>query len=179
MNLQQASFQFDPSPIHPYQVLDQLHDQEERISSSPREGVSPVRLPTSAVPHGPIESAYTAPSGNPYAKIGNSVALADGIIPKNSRESVSVRAFATEVRRIMRQYSPTAGVKRKLRSEFLAFIQSASKKTAARRAQILEELRKYDLEADGLAAPLFNREIGRQLRKKLQDLDTDSEDDLT
>lgn len=178
MDTQQAFFQFGPKPVHRYQVLDELFDEEERISSHPQAKMAPA-----GQAHQHTESqvlsgaAYKAPSGNPYAKIDNSPPLPEEAIKKASPQGASVRTFEAELRRILKQYSPTVGSVRRLRAEFRAFIASAVKKSALRRSQILEGLRKYDLEADGFAPPLFNREISRHLKKKLQDLDQDPEDE--
>lgn len=179
MNPQQATFNFGPLPIHRYQVLDELFEEEERIASLPCKLQAPVsqaacRLASERLLL--LGGAYQAPSGNPYSKIEDSPDLQKAMPATEYQEGVSVRTFQNEVRRILKQYSPTAGLARRLRTEFREFIASAVQKSSQRRAQILEELRKYDLEADGLAPPLFNREISRQLRKKLQELDHDSED---
>jgi hypothetical protein len=180
MDSQQAFFRFGPKPVHRYQVLDELFEEEERMSSLPQAKMAPASLATGRTAPSVLgEGPYKAPSGNPYAKIDNSPPLPGEAIKKALPEGAAARNVEAELRRILKQYSPTAGSVRRLRAEFRAFITSTLKKSAVRRAQILEELRKYDLEADGFAPPLFNREMGQRLTKKLQDLDQDADDEPT
>ena len=180
MDSQQAFFRFEPKPVHRYQVLDQLFEEEERMSSLPQVKVDrPSRAGYGTEPRVVSEGAYNAPSGNPYARIDNSRPLPGELTKKAQLEGASVRTVEAELRRILKQYSPTAGSVRRLRAEFRSFIASVVQKSARRRSQILEELQKYDLEAAGFAPPLFNREMGRHLKKKLQDLNQDGDDEST
>jgi hypothetical protein len=117
------------------------------------------------------QSHYSSVSGNPYAKLSIEVDALEFLDSEiEDLVAVSSSEFKRQAGRILRQYSPTVGKSRRLRPEFRAFVEGPATKSPETRAQILNELRKYDLEASGYAPPLFNREMSDKVLKKLRQI---------
>jgi hypothetical protein len=169
MKAKQLELLLPHSFTHRYQVLDALSDAEEaRLGLTTPSSTSTA----SATPlHTKVSDGYAhhygLPSGNPYSRVAEENKPNNSSIPLSPSTRISARAFEREATRILRQYSPTVGKRRKLRPEFRSFVSSHVSKPPAGRAQILAELQKYDLSASGFAEPLFNREMSDRMLKKL------------
>lgn len=201
---QQLHLNFGTKPVHRYQVLDQLSDEEELLSNEfeDREAGAASRSAgglaqsksrelnlshyssVSGNPYAKLsleadaleflqldQSHYSSVSGNPYAKLSIEVDALEFMDSEiEDLVAVSSSEFKRQVGRILRQYSPTVGKSRRLRPEFRSFVVGPATKSPETRAQILNELRKYDLEASGYAPPLFNREMSDKVLKKLRQI---------
>lgn len=201
---QQLHFNLGTKPVHRYQVLDQLSDEEEllnnefenRKASAASRSAGGLALnkslqlnqshyfSVSGNPYAKLsleadaleilqlnQSHYSSVSGNPYAKLSIEVDALEFLDSEiENLVAVSSSEFKRQAGRILRQYSPTVGKSRRLRPEFRAFVEGPATKSPETRAQILNELRKYDLEASGYAPPLFNREMSDKVLKKLRQI---------
>lgn len=173
---QQLHLNFGTKPVHRYQVLDQLSDEEELLSNEfeDREAGAASRSAGGRAQSKSRElnlSHYSSVSGNPYAKLSFEVDALEFMDSEiEDLVAVSSSEFKRQAGRILRQYSPTVGKSRRLRPEFRSFVEGPATKSPETRAQILNELRKYDLEASGYAPPLFNREMSDKVLKKLRQI---------
>lgn len=169
MKAKQLELLLPHSHIHRYQLLDALSDVEEKhLNLSPDSSCqntsidfSPTRTSDGFTHH------YGLPSANPYARIPGEIEPTNNDPSLTAGSTITAKYFSREASRILRQYSPTVGKSRRLRPEFRAFVATNASKPPAGRAQILSELQKYDLAANGFAEPLFNREMSDRVLKKL------------
>lgn len=170
MKTKQLELLLAHNSTHRYQVLDALSDAEDARLDLPPQAFSP-RTPLELI-HSQSQDGYShhygLPSGNPYSHIKGEVNIADSNLAGMPHPKISARTFEREVTRILRQYSPTVGKRRKLRPEFQSFVASNISKTPMGRYRILSELKKYDLSISGFAEPLFNREISDHILNKLR-----------
>lgn len=155
--------------IHRYQVLDALFDAEEAHQDTIKahklsnlETITKNNKPSQELAH-----HYRLPSANPYSRISAEIESAPLVESSLPQVKISAGYFKREATRILHQYSPSVGKRRILRSEFRTFVDTNVTKPPTSRAQILSELRKYDLSASGFAEPLFNRELSDRVVNKL------------
>jgi len=165
---QQLELEFNLPPRHRYEALDRSSEEEElhekTVGAKSEAAASYTQRGTS---DGTAALIHILPSGNPYSRIPQGTDGEDNFAHEEPIQRLSRYTFTSEACRILRQYSPTVGKRRRLRPEFRQFVEDAAMAPAAKRADILAKLKRYDVEASGYGQPLFNRELSDRMLKLL------------